>query len=250
MRTPSSLPSLNSGLRSSAKLPRLTPGQRVLDVACGTGIVARTAAGVVGPGNVVGVDLNEAMLTVARRVAPNINWRRADAAALPFPDASFDTVLCQMAVMFFPDRAAALTEMVRVTRSEGTVGVLVPSALNAQPMYEAFVEMVVRHAGPDARSLLGTYFSCGNANELLGLFEHAGLRSTVITSHTGSSRYPSIDAAVATEVESTPLGERIDELVYERIRVEANEMFGRFVTDDGLFETPFESLVAVGHRFS
>jgi len=80
----------------------VSPGHRVLDIACGTGIVARTAAGVVGDGeNVVGLDLNEAMLTVARRVRPDLGWRQGDAARLPFPDRSFDVVLCQSGLMFF-----------------------------------------------------------------------------------------------------------------------------------------------------
>src|SRR5262245_12382791 len=90
-------------------------GQRVLDVACGTGIVARTAADRVSPGGaVVGVDLNEAMLTVARRVRSDIDYRRADAAALPFEDQAFDTVVSQMALMFFPDRLGSVREMARV----------------------------------------------------------------------------------------------------------------------------------------
>src|SRR5262245_23631955 len=76
-------------------------GQDVLDVACGTGIVARTAAEVVGPaGSVVGVDLNESMLVVARRIRPDLDWRQGDAGRLPVADASFDAVLCQMALMF------------------------------------------------------------------------------------------------------------------------------------------------------
>src|SRR5680860_934476 len=80
-------------------------GQSLLDVACGTGIVARTAADLVAPdGTIVGVDLNEALLNVARRVRPGIDFRQGRADNLPFPDESFNTVLCQMALMFFPDR--------------------------------------------------------------------------------------------------------------------------------------------------
>ncbi len=90
----------------------VAPGHRVLDVGCGTGIVTRTAADRVAPdGRAVGVDLNDAMLSVARRVRPDIEFRQADAARLPFADESFDAVLSQMALMFFPDRAAAVREM-------------------------------------------------------------------------------------------------------------------------------------------
>src|SRR5829696_8555253 len=86
----------------------VAPGQAVLDVACGTGVVARTAADRMGgQGRVVGLDLNQGMLTVAGRLRPDIEWRQGDAASLPFAPGSFDVVLCQSALMFFPDRAGA-----------------------------------------------------------------------------------------------------------------------------------------------
>ena len=91
-------------------------GDRVLDVACGTGAVARCSAPLVGPtGRVVGLDLNPGMLTIARGMpAPEgipIEWREGNATALPFPNASFDLVCCQQGLQFFPDRTAALGEM-------------------------------------------------------------------------------------------------------------------------------------------
>jgi len=96
------------------------PGQRVLDVACGTGVLARTAADRVGPtGKVVGVDLSEGMLSVARRLRPDIAWQRGDATDLPLADADFDVTVCQSALMFMPDATAALREMARVTRPGG-----------------------------------------------------------------------------------------------------------------------------------
>ena len=98
----------------------VAPGHHVLGVGCGTGIVTRTAADRVAPGGrAVGVDVNEAMLGVARRVRPDIEFRQADAARLPFADESFDTALSQMALMFFPDRTAAVQEMARVTTLGG-----------------------------------------------------------------------------------------------------------------------------------
>src|SRR5688572_11685353 len=107
------------------------PGQRVLDVACGTGVLARTAADRVGPaGEAVGVDLSEGMLTVARRLRPDIEWHRGDAAELPLADADFDVTVCQSALMFMTDATAALREMARVTRASGTVGVQVYASLD------------------------------------------------------------------------------------------------------------------------
>ena len=97
----------------------LEKGHRVLDVACGTGIVARVAVEKTGDqGKVVGLDVNQAMLDVARRLGPKIEWRQGDAANLPFSDNSFDFVFCQAALMFFPEPAAALREMGKGGRSE------------------------------------------------------------------------------------------------------------------------------------
>ena len=95
------------------------PGERVLDIACGTGIVARIAAGRVGSdGTVVGLDVSAPMLDAARALAAgeglSIEWREGSAMKLPLPDTAFDLVLCQQGLQFFPDRAAALREMHRV----------------------------------------------------------------------------------------------------------------------------------------
>jgi trans-aconitate methyltransferase len=226
----------------------IVPGQRVLDVACGTGVVARQAADIVGAAQVVGVDLNEAMLTVARRVRNDIEWRQGDVTCLPCDDAAFDVAVCQMALMFFPDRHAALDEMTRVTTAGGTVAVLVPSALDAQEAYGPFVEMAAEHAGSEARSLLGTYFSCGHADDLTELLATSGLSSTTVNTHRGTARFPSVDALVATEVKSTPLGERISDEVYDRISRGACEVLAPFTAADGSLAAPFECLVAVGLR--
>jgi len=96
----------------------LATGERALDVACGTGVVARIAAQRVGPaGHVVGVDLNPGMIAVARSVpapigAP-IEWLERSALDLRLEDAKFDVVLCQQGLQFFPDKALALREMRR-----------------------------------------------------------------------------------------------------------------------------------------
>ena len=105
-------------------IARIADGQRVLDVACGTGVAARTAADRVGAtGSVVGLDLNPAMLEVAAATRSDIEWRQGDAAHLPFGDGEFDAVLCQSALFFFPDADAAVAEMARVVRPGGAVAV-------------------------------------------------------------------------------------------------------------------------------
>ena len=227
----------------------VTAGQTVLDVGCGTGIVARTAADLVAPvGSVTGLDLNEAMLTVARRVRPDLDWRQGDACALPFDEQTFDVVLSQMALMFVPDRTAALREMGRVAKQGGTVGLLVPSELERQVAFAPFLDIVARHAGPEALSLMSSYFVCGSLDGLTALVEAAGLTVTTSRIETGTYTAPSIDAAVANEIESTPLRERISDEVYQQIRDEARELFAPYTTADGTLNTPFDANLVVAQR--
>ena len=219
----------------------VTTGQSVLDVACGTGIVARTAVERAGSeGRVVGVDLNQAMLTVAKRVCPGIELRRADVGDLPFEPATFDVVLCQMALMFFPDRVGALREMGRVVKPEGTVVIMVPSSLNAQPAYRLLVELAARHAGPDAVAMLSAYWACGDLDELLGTVQAAGLHNLSTRTRMGTARFASIDEFVAIEVESTPVRERLSDSEYDGLRREANGVLEAFTLSDGRAEIPIE----------
>ena len=104
------------------------PGERVLDVACGTGVVTRLAAERMGSGRVVGLDINAGMLAVARSLSPgagpSIEWYEGSAITLPLPDASFDLCLCQLGLQFFPDRPAAIREMFRILQLDGRVALV------------------------------------------------------------------------------------------------------------------------------
>ncbi len=118
------------------------PGEGVLDVACGTGVVARLAAKRVRNRQVTGLDLNPGMLAVARGVpsegAP-ITWIEGSALDLPFPLDSFDVVLCQLGLQFFPDQQRGLREMGRVLRNSGRVALSVYSSIERTPGANAFV---------------------------------------------------------------------------------------------------------------
>lgn len=232
------------------ELGDVSAGQSVLDVACGTGIVARTAASRVGPGGrVVGIDLNDAMLTVAARVCPGVELRRADVTSLPFGDGTFDAVLCQMAMMFFPDRPGALREMGRVTRPGGVVVVMVPSGLDAQPAYRLLVELAARHAGPQAVAMLSAYWASGDLDALLDTFRAAGLEVLTTSTRMGTAHFSSIDEFVAVEVESTPVRERLSGDQYDTLRRDAHHVLATFTTPEGRAEIPIEGhLVAARPR--
>lgn len=224
----------------------LAPGQSILDVACGTGIVARAAADRLGGnGSVTGVDLNEAMLTVARRTRPELDWQQGDAGRLPFADQTYDVVVCQMALMFFPDRRGAIREMARVVTASGTVALAVPASLPSQPAYGPFVDLATRHAGPEAASLLGTYWACGDLDELTALVESAGLQVVGSRTHLATARFASTDAFVATEVEGSPLVERLSDEEYASIRTGARSVLAPFTTSEGEVEAPLRGHIVV-----
>lgn len=147
----------------------LGPGAVVLDLACGTGLVARHAAPLIAPGGrVVGVDINPTMLAVARARCPApVEWVEAPCESLPFDEATFTHVICQQGIQFFPDPAAALREVRRVLRPEGVVVATVWATPGRNPYIEhqlellakldpAVVGSVRRATPPDADRFLGT----------------------------------------------------------------------------------------------
>lgn len=152
----------------------LAAGDRVLDVACGTGIVARVAQERLGPGaRVVGVDPSAPMLEVARRTAPDIDWRDGNAMALPVgADEQFDVVLCQQGMQFFPDKKAAAREMRRVLVAGGRLAVATWRPIEDVPFCGEMLEVAQRHLGPivDQRHTLGV------AADIEALLGEAGWR--------------------------------------------------------------------------
>lgn len=114
-----------------ADAAQIQPGQRVLDVGCGTGILAREIASRIGSvGRVAGIDPSPGMRAVAKRLAPAVEWREGVAESLPFPDRSFEAVASQFALMFFADRRQALREMLRVLTPGGRLAIAVWDSLD------------------------------------------------------------------------------------------------------------------------
>jgi ubiquinone/menaquinone biosynthesis C-methylase UbiE len=178
-------------------------GERVLDVGCGTGIVAREVASRLGAtAAITAVDLSANMLSVARAVAAEedltIEWREGKAEQLPFRDGAFDLVLCQFALMFVTDKAAALSEIHRVVTESGRVLISVWQGLDRHPFYQTLHNVIQQRLGMSA---LQEIFALGNADDLRELVLEARFRRVEIKPFTLTARFPNPEAFIAGEIE-------------------------------------------------
>jgi ubiquinone/menaquinone biosynthesis C-methylase UbiE len=192
------------------ELAALRRGLRVLDVACGTGLVARLAAGAVGvDGHVAALDLNPAMVAVASALpaveGAAIEWVEGDAQALPFADASFDVVCCQLGLQFFPDRQRALREMKRVLVPGGRAVVMVWREIDRAPGFAVLAAALGRTISADAEALMRAPFALSDAGELSRLLERAGLSDCAIRAQTGTVRFDSAAMFVRSYTGGSPL---------------------------------------------
>jgi len=225
------------------------PGQRVLDVACGTGVLAREAVARVGPeGGVSGIDPDPGMLAVAARLAPGVAWRQGTADDMPYPDGSFDAVVSQFGLMFFPDRHASLREMLRVLAPGGRMAVAVWDTLENSHAYPIEVALLQRIAGQRAADALRSPFLLGDTRELLGLFDSAGVDSVRIVTRTGTARFPSVRSMVEADLRGwlPVMGVMLEEDRIRRILTEAEDALHPYVTEEGqvVFDSPAHIVTA------
>jgi SAM-dependent methyltransferase len=174
--------------KSLVELAATQDGERVLDVACGTGIVARELASRADV-TVTGLDINPAMLAVARDRAPGATFVEGSGVALPLPDAGFELVTCQQGLQFFPDRAAGAREMRRVVAPGGRAALAVWKSVDHHEFFRAFFEAQGEFLGVPAMSLAPP-FSLGDPAELRAIVEDAGFDRVELTEATIQARFP------------------------------------------------------------
>ena len=211
--------------------------ERVLDVGCGTGVVARLAADRVGGGFVAGLDVNPAMLAVALKRAAHeaeIDWYEASADAMPLPDDAFDVVLSQMSLQFMDDRIGALREMRRVLAPGGRLVLNVPSP--TPPLFGAFAEGLANHIDAQMAGFVLHVFSVDHET-LRALTEEAGFKDVAVSYAMKPLRLPRAEEFLWQYIHSTPMGAAVterDEATLRALQQDICALWDEFAVDDGM----------------
>lgn len=222
----------------------LSTGDAVLDVGCGTGILARAAERrLEGSGSVIGIDMNDGMLAVAGRTSERVSWQRGAAEQLAFPDGHFDRVVSQFALMFFDDQKAAVAEMARVAKPGGTITVATWARVEESPGYHAMVEVLERTCGSEAAAALLAPFTVGTVDALQRIMTDA-MSNTVVTRHDGIARFESIEDWVHTDVRGWTLADMISDEQFTELLDSATTELAQFVDSRGRVCFPAPALIA------
>ena len=190
-------------------LADLRPGERVLDVACGTGVVTRLAARSVGTdGQVTGLDVNPGMLAVARGETPAelpVEWCEASAESMPLEDDAYDVALCQMGLQFIPNKLAALREIRRVLAPGGRAYLTVPGP--KPPLFDIMADGMARHLSREAAGFAELVFSLHDKDELAELLRSAGFRDVDVQVAPKTLHLPAPEEFLWQYIYSTPVAE-------------------------------------------
>lgn len=228
---------------------RVGPGMRLVDVACGTGVLAIEARKAVQPGgSVVGVDLNPGMLLVARSKDPGVDWREAPAEALPFDSDEFDAALCQFGLMFFRDRNAALREMLRVLRPGGRLAIAVWDSLENTPGYLAITRLLSRLFGDEIADLLRAPYALGDIKTLNSHLLESGIQDPSVSRVAGEAHFPSIRSWMHTDVRGWTLSDRLDDEQFEHLVTEAESELNPLVSADGSVRFDHGALITTAQK--
>lgn len=235
------------------------PSERVLDVACGTGAVTRQVAPLIAPtGRLAALDLSAAMLEKARAIpAPDgaaIEWTEGDAGSLPWPDGSFDLVLCQQGIQFFPDRSKAAQEMRRVLVTGGRVAAAVWASLDRQPATRELIGAVAEHFGLPPDQIAKPY-ALGDETEFRRLFVDAGFKEVKVVTRSLDSTFLSaaryVRMRVTRSAATTPgfadLGQDAGQKAIDSIYASAMKRLEPYIKGESI-TFPNLSIIAVAWR--
>jgi ubiquinone/menaquinone biosynthesis C-methylase UbiE len=233
----------------------LQKGERVLDVACGTGIVARLAWPKVAPtGRVVGLDANGGMLEVAKLVSQqrgfDIDWAEANVSEMPLESGEFDVVFCQHGLQYFPDRPAALNEMRRVLDRRGRLVLNTLRHIRFNAGHSVFADVLQRRVSNEAAATRRAPFQLSDRNEIRTLVAGAGFQDVIVSLTTRIARFASAGAMVRIMIAGTPLGAAMNNDNPEILRSIIDEVaagLAEYEDDHGL-AIPMQGWVVTARR--
>ena len=229
----------------------VSTGDQVLDIACGTGVLTRSALQKVGVGGrVVGADVAQGMLAAAKEIEPNIEWIEAPAEALPFEGASFDRVVSQFGMMFFADRQKSANEMCRVLKPGGTVAIAVWNSVDENPAYKEVIDILDEHVSPEAGDALRLPYSLGGKGEIPPLLEKAGFKNIELRTVRENANFPSAVQMVEAELRGwLPLFDiMLDEPAIERVLATADSKLATYKTGDGAIIFPTSAHIITAEK--
>ena len=220
-------------------------GERAVDLACGTGVVARRLAdrGL----SVTGVDVSDAMVAFAAAAEPRVDWRVAAAGALPLGAGTAELVCCQQGLQFFPDPAGALRDVHRVLVPGGRLALAVWRGIEHHPAWATFVDAVDRWAGPEVGAVMRRPLSGPDRDGLRRLLTDAEFTGVRIRIATVLPRFPSAREFLRQEAAGSPLGALLDPAEVEGLGAELERDLAPYADDDGVV-LPMQTWLVTAYR--
>ena len=226
---------------------QIQASDRIVDVACGTGVLAiAVAAFIESDSSVVGVDINDGMLDIAKSKAPEIDWRNAPAESLPFEEASFNCALSQFGLMYFANQRTALREMMRVLQPGGLLVIVVWDRLENNPGLAAEERLWQQTFGEEEAD--NTPYSLGDKQILIKLFQDADLSDISINTYQGSARFTSIDAWIYAGAKGWTADDALSDEQFEFLLQKARQDLGCFTTSDGSVAFPTSAHIVIATK--
>jgi ubiquinone/menaquinone biosynthesis C-methylase UbiE len=234
--------------RDLIQLSDIRRSDRILDVACGTGILSRLAIDHVDAsvGKVVGVDVNPAMLNVARHYSAgkDIEWKEGSALSIPFPNESFELVICQQGLQFFPDRLKALTEMNRVLvgasnrdKDSGRLVLSIWTSIKDSPGFHILEQLLQETVSHEAATIMQLPHSLSDSSELISLVRAAGFDKILSKEVTKTISFDSVEEFVVGYTNGSMLAsyfsdkKRIDDITLDKLLKAASSELNQFVDE-------------------
>ena len=226
-------------------------GLHVLDVACGTGVLARSALARAGAtGRVVGADPAPGMLAAAKEIEPSIDWVLCSAEALDVEDEAFDSVISQFGMMFFQDRQKSTDEMFRALKPGGSLAIAVWRSVEHNPAYADIISVLEEQVGTTAADALRLPFSLGDAEEVMAVLEGSGFADIKVEAKMQSATFPSSRQMVEAELRGwLPLFDIfLSEDKIKEVLVKSDKTLGKYAGPLGEAMFPTSAHIFTAHK--